>query len=203
MSAPSPAPFAPRLRASLVALIVLAAVAGTRAPPARALDVQSEAAVQSSKSLGDYLDDLEDESDPDRLFAARVLQGELARALRTVDRAPEGSLAWLDARALLLELEERLPRACTAAVRFRNTVAPCADILARLEVTTALPALREVRTLETRRAVTKRLDAAIAALEARVPPAPPPAPPAVAAPPPPAPPAPASPAAPPAPAGAP
>ncbi len=173
----NPRPPAPA-RLALLALLALAALPGA----ARAVDVQSDAAVVSTKSLGDYIEDLSGDSDPDRLFAARVLRGELKRALRVEARAAEGSLTQLDARALLVELGARLPDACSAAVRFKNTVEPCADILAMLEVRGALPILREILANETRKGARKHLEAAIAALEA-LPPEPVPA---VPSPPPPA-----------------
>lgn len=147
------------------------------APVALAVDVQSDAAIQSNKSLGDYLADLGGSEDPDRLFAARVLHGELKRALKTEARAKPGSIAQLDARALLVELLDRLPRACASAIRYQNTTATCADIHALLEDPAALPILREVLGGETRKGVRKRLEAAIAALapleDAAAPPAPP------------------------------
>lgn len=145
-------------------LALLLAAGLALAPAARAVDVQSEAAVQSNKSLGDYLADLSSTEDPDRLFAARVLLGELKRNLRVVDRAKPDSIAYLDAQALLVELDERLPRACATAVRFKNTTAACADIFALLEDPTPLPVLREVLAGETRKGVRKHLEAAIAAL---------------------------------------
>lgn len=157
----------PLLLGAAFALLALAAA------PAHAVDVQSEAAVQSNKSLSDYLGDLEGAEDPDRLYASRVLRGELRRALRTEAKAAPGSLAQLDARALLVELSDRLPRACTTALRYKNSVAPCADMLAMLEATDALPALREALEGETRRGPRKSLEAAIEALEAKAPASPP------------------------------
>lgn len=179
----------PLLLGAALALLALSAA------PAHAVDVQSEAAVQSNKSLSDYLGDLEGSSDPDRLYAARVLRGELRRALRTEAKAAPGSLAQLDARALLVELSDRLPRACTTGLRYKNSVGPCADMLAMLEATEALPALREALKGETRRGPRKSIENAIAALEAKAPasaptaPAPAPTAPAPASVPAPAPPA--------------
>jgi hypothetical protein len=145
-------------------LALLLAAGLALAPPARAVDVQSDVAVQSNKSVGDYLADLSSSEDPDRLFAARVLLGELKRNLRIVERARPDSIAHLDAQALLVELEDRLPRGCATAVRFKNTTAACADIFALLGDPTALPALREVLAGETRKGVRKHLEAAIATL---------------------------------------
>ena len=165
-------------RRPLAAALVLLALAA----PASAIDVQSEVAVESTKSLTDYLDDLAGSSDPDRLFAARVLRGELRRALRAEQRAEPGSLRQLDAQSLLVDLDARLPGACSVAIRHLNAVIPCADIFALLGQRAALPLLREVRAGETRRRPQRHLDAAIAALEAT--PAEPPVPPASRAPPP-------------------
>lgn len=134
--------------------------------PAFAVDAQSSLQEGSQKEIADYLHDLASDSDPDRLFAARVLKGDLARALRTERHAPEGSLAWLDARSLLVELDARLPDACRVAIRHLNATAPCADIYAMLQYRPALPLLTELRAGEQRTAVQKRLDAAIATLSA-------------------------------------
>jgi len=151
-----------RLTAALLAFYAAAVLA----PPAHALDEQSELSTQSHKTLTDYFADLEGESDPDRLYAARVLRGELSRALRTEATAREGSLASLDARAVLLELETRLPQGCRGALQKRNSVAPCADILRLLGVKDALPELRAVLEVEQRKWVRKHLDKAIAELGA-------------------------------------
>lgn len=134
--------------------------------PARAIDEQSEVSVGSQKTLPDYFADLEGDSDPDRLYAARVLKSMLARSLRTEAHAPAGSLASLDARSLLVELEARLPNGCRVAVTHKNAVGPCADILALLEDRAALPRLQELRGEELRPAVQRKLDVAIARLAA-------------------------------------
>jgi hypothetical protein len=144
---------------SLLLLLALAS-------PAFAVDAQSSLQEGSQKEIADYLHDLASDSDPDRLFAARVLKGDLARALATERRAPEGSLPWLDARSLLVELDARLPDACRVAIRHQNATAPCADIYAMLQYRPALPLLVELRAGEQRKPVQRRLDAAIATLTA-------------------------------------
>jgi hypothetical protein len=146
----------------LLLLAVLLAAA-----PALAIDEPQNPAGQdvSQKSLGDHLGDLVGESAPDRLYAARVLRGHLLRALKIEARGREGSFALDEARAELVELEERLPEACRAALKHDNVVAPCADVLAALDVTAALPELKERLAVETRKGVRKRVEAAIAALE--------------------------------------
>ncbi len=149
----------PLLRFAPVALLALAVL--VLPSPARAVDEQSDVAVQSQKSLTDYLTDLESDSDPDRLYAARVLRGELKRVLRTEAKARAGSLASLDARATLIELEERLPRGCRVALQKVNSVAPCADILALLDVKAAVPELQGVLAVEKRKWVRRHLEAAL------------------------------------------
>ncbi|MDP2313085.1 MAG: hypothetical protein Q8P41_09295 [Pseudomonadota bacterium] len=154
----------PWARGRVVAPLALA-LALFAAGPAYAIDEQSELSVQSQKSLGDYLTDVESDSDPNRLYAARVLRGELRRVLRVEANAPAGSLASLDARAILIELETRLPRACRAGLQKLNSVAPCADILALLGVKEAVPEIRQVLTVEKRRWVRRHLESALAKLE--------------------------------------
>lgn len=136
-------------------------------PAAYAVDAQSDAAMGSLKSTTDYLSDLEGDSDPDRLYAARVLRGTLARALRIEAKAPFGSLASLDARATLLELEDRLPGACRSGLQKLNSVAPCADILGLLDVKQAIPELQAVLAVEKRKWVRRHLEKALARLGAQ------------------------------------
>lgn len=156
------APHLPAWR--LLAALLLALP--TLASPAHAVDEQSEAAVQSQKSLPDYLADLEGDSEPDRLYAARVLRGELTRVLRVEAKAPAGSLASLDARAILIELEDRLPRACRSGLQKLNSVAPCADILGLLDVKEAVPEIQAVLAVEKRKWVRRHLEKALARLGA-------------------------------------
>jgi hypothetical protein len=160
MSPPRRSTLPARLAAAVLALSAAAALA----PPAHAIDEQSELSTQSHKTLSDYFADLESDSDPDRLYAARVLRGELSRALRTEATAREGSLASLDARATLLELETRLPLGCRRGLQKLNSVAPCADILRMLGTKEALPELQTVLSVETRKWVRKHLESAIAEL---------------------------------------
>ncbi|MFZ5477236.1 MAG: hypothetical protein ACOZNI_10730 [Myxococcota bacterium] len=135
------------------------------APRALAIDEPNPAGDTSPKTTGELLSDLTGESGPDRLYAARVLRAQLVRALNAEARAKEGSIAHDEARAALVELEARLPEACTAALEHDNVVAPCADVLARLDVTAAVPALEARLAKETRKGVRKRLEAAIAELK--------------------------------------
>lgn len=113
------------------------------------------------KTTADYLLDLNGDNAGDRLLAARVLEGLLKRSLRVADHAKPGSLASDDARAALVELEERIPETCTDALAYPNVVAPCAEMLALLEVKKALPLIQAAAEKETRKGVKKRLDAAI------------------------------------------
>lgn len=153
----------------MIRALLLAVFLFGLAAPAFALDVDadpSSGATPASKTTAEYLSDLTDDSKPDRLYAARALRSQLKSALRAEARSKPGSLAHDEARAALVELSDRLPEACTTALRYDNVVAPCADILTLLEVTSALPALVERRAIETRKSVIKRLDKAIAALSA-------------------------------------
>lgn len=118
----------------------------------------------SDKPLAAWLADLTSDDDNKRLYAARVVHGTLRRDLRITTRAREGSLAYDDARAEMVELEERVPSACIVSVDYSNTAALCADMLAWLEVTDARPALEQALAKESRQSVRKRLEAALASI---------------------------------------
>jgi hypothetical protein len=120
----------------------------------------------TQKSTADYLMDLDGEDSSDRLLAARVLRGQLRRALKAEDRAREGSLAYDDARSLLVELDERLPEACLNALAYSNVVAPCAEMLAMLEIKEAIPRIEQALALETNKRKRERIEAALAELRA-------------------------------------
>ncbi len=147
---------------ALFATLIAAFILG--ASPALAIDEQSETSVASTKSVGEYLSDLEGDSAPDRLYASRVLRGNLKRALRVEATAREGTLIYDDARAVLVELEVRLPTACMSSLNQKNVVSACADILAMLDVRAALPSLQALLAGETRKPVRKRIELAIATL---------------------------------------
>jgi hypothetical protein len=155
-----PAPSLARL--ALGAGLVAALLA--RAPSAAAVDVQSSASVNSVKTTQDYLSDLDGDSAPDRLYASRVLRGQLRHALRVERTAKEGSLARDDARSALIELGDRLPHACMSNLSAATTVAPCADILGMLEVQEALPLLQRALATEKRKWARRHIETAIALL---------------------------------------
>ena len=119
----------------------------------------------SDKTTAEYLSDLDGDKPSDRLLAARVLQGQLRRALRTEARGKVGTLAYDDARAALVELEQRLPGACSNALAYANVVAPCAEMLAMLDVFDAIPAIEAVLATETRKGPLRRITEALAMLK--------------------------------------
>lgn len=172
----------------------LVLIAGPLLAPARAhaagldptgADGEGQSGPSPEKTLGDYFQDLDGDNAGDRLAAARVLRGMLRRTLRRVDEGREGTLAWDEARSVLFELEERIPPACLSALEYDNVVAPCAEMLAMLDVDAAVEPLRAraASLPESRRA--ERVQAALTALEANRAALPPAA--APTAPPPPAP----------------
>lgn len=75
--------------------------------------------------------DLDDSDRPTRLLAARELRRRVRVAVNAGGRP--GSIAELESRAELAALTRAAVPACLAALRDETTVAPCADILARLE----------------------------------------------------------------------
>lgn len=120
----------------------------------------------STKTTADLLEDLHGDAGPDRLYAARALKSQLKRALRAEAHAPPGSFASDEARSLLVELEERLPPICTEALSSPQVATPCAEMLALLDVTAAVPGIQAALTAETRKGRRTRLSAALAALQA-------------------------------------
>lgn len=117
------------------------------------------------KSVAAYLSDLESDKTADRLAAARTLKAQLLKSQRVAAHAREGSLARDEARAQLVELEERLPQACqNSLAAYDDVVIPCSDALAALGTKEALPLLEQKLAGTTSRAARKHLEAAIAAL---------------------------------------
>lgn len=149
---------------------VLALLLGflSAAAPARAADTDmgGSTPAQAQKTTAELFSDLPGDNGPDRVYAARALKGQLARAQRAVAHAPEGSLARDDGLATLDEFEARLPEACRAALQFRNVVAPAAEMLAMLGTRDALADIQAAAASETRTGAKRRLDRAIAQLSA-------------------------------------
>lgn len=121
----------------------------------------------SDKTTAEYLSDLDGDKPSDRLLAARVLQGQLRRALRTEARGRTGTLAYDDARAVLVEMDQRLPGACMNSLAYANVVAPCAEMLAMLGVVDAVPAIEAVLATETRKGPLRRITAALELLKSQ------------------------------------
>lgn len=87
---------------------------------------------QKAKVLADYFADLGGDESGDRAFAARYLLGELRRHTWTYEHAQPGSIADLDARSALTELDARIPHACESALLFQNSAVFCAEMVAEL-----------------------------------------------------------------------
>jgi len=120
------------------------------------------------KTLGDYFTDLGSEEAPERLFAARAIRAETFGALRAIAHAPADSLASMEARSLLVEIDARLPGACRAALRHDNTVVPCAELLAATEHVELLADVLAARPLVKGKGPLKRFEAAVVAMGGRV-----------------------------------
>ena len=120
----------------------------------------------STKTTSDLLADLHGDEGPDRLYASRALRSQLKHALTVEARAPEASFAYDEARSLLIELEERLPSICAEALTSRQVAAPCAEMLAMLDVKSAIPAIETALAAEPRRRPHARMAAALATLVA-------------------------------------
>lgn len=113
------------------------AFGGADAPPSPGMPGEGaeagSTAPQKAKILADYFTDLGGDEAGERAFAARYLLGELRRHTWTYEHAQPGSIANLDARSALTELDARLPDACESALLFQNSAVFCAEILAVLE----------------------------------------------------------------------
>ncbi len=119
-----------------------------------------------TKTLRDYLSDLSSEESSKRMYAVHTVRFETKRALRAINSGKEDSIAWLDAQSAMVEIDARAPSGCVAALRFPNSAVPCAEVLADLERTEALPALLAARPTLTGKGPLKRFDAAVARLQA-------------------------------------
>ncbi|MSQ03804.1 MAG: hypothetical protein EXR71_18275 [Myxococcales bacterium] len=166
----------------LVSMLALAWIG-----PALAVEGDPEKGGPSiEKKLGDYLADLGGDDGPERLFAARTVKGETRRALAAMNRAPADSLAALEGRSTLVEIDARAPSACANALTYPNTAVLCAEILADLGHPEMIGRIEASRALVPDKGGRRRIDAALAILAA-LPPAEGTAPPPAAAPPPPTP----------------
>lgn len=151
------------------ALSLLMLLLGSFLPAAQAQEaLGTEGALEPSgeKTIGEYLMALDGDDAGDRLMAARVLRGQLRRALRMLDRGQPGTLAHDDARALMIELDERLPEACLNALAYPNVAFLAAEMLAMLEIRSAAPAVERALAQEARKGPRRRMEAALALLTA-------------------------------------
>jgi len=135
---------------------------------------EPQAAQAPPKTLGDYLSDLANDDNAERLYAARYVRGELRRALRAAASRPPGSTEELEARVVLTELWNRVPGSCAVALKYTNTAAPCAEMLADLEVDTMHDAVRASLALDLGKGQRARIEKAIARLPAPAAPVAPP-----------------------------
>lgn len=149
----------------LLLLLLLAPTPAFAVPdPVGGTAAATPATNSAPKTTADLLADLRGEDNSNRLYAARSLKSGLRRALAVEARGREGTLAVIEARSFLFEMESRLPEACVLALEAPNTVTPCADMLAWMEVRTAVPALEARLAVETRRRARRHLEAALQAL---------------------------------------
>ena len=118
------------------------------------------------KSIAEYLMELDGDDASERLMAARVLRGHLRRALRTLDRGRVGTLSHDDARALMVELDQRLPEACMNALAYPDVAYLAAEMLAMLEIRSAIPAIELAMQREEKERRQERMAESLAALRA-------------------------------------
>ncbi len=116
------------------------------------------------KTLGDYLSDLASDEPPERLFAARTVRAEVKGALAVSRRAPPDSLAALDARSTLVEVDLRIVGSCTAGLTYPDTAPLCAELLADLEHVEMIPAISAAKEAAANSASKRRIDRALATL---------------------------------------
>ncbi len=125
---------------------------------------EPQAAQAPPKTLGDYLSELATDENAERLYAARYVRGELNRALRAQASRPPGSTEEVEARVVLTEIWNRLPGSCAVALKFTNTAAPCAEMIADLEIDTMHEAVKASLSLDLSKGQRARVEKAIARL---------------------------------------
>ena len=119
-----------------------------------------------AKTLSDYYADLGGDDASERVFAARYLKSELLRHTWTYRHAGPDSIAHLDARSALTELDTRIPQSCESALNFPNTAVLCAEMLAELENSALLPQLKLASERARSKAEATRFARAVSAIEA-------------------------------------
>lgn len=151
--------------ALLAATLLLAFGASTAAAQDSSSPDPNEIAVSSShKSTAELISDLTSSSGSTRLYAARSLKSQLRVALRTEVHGRPDTIRHDEALAKLVELDARLPSACTSALRNDNVVPACAEMLAMLGATASVPAIEGARDRVKSAGGRRRVDAALACL---------------------------------------
>ena len=146
-----------RPRAALLVAIALAAAGVARASNPTWMGPQRE------PTLGEYINDLDSDVAPDRLYAARVLRSRVKLALRQSGwRDPLYAAA---AAQDLSDFDRSVAPLCVEGLALRNITRPCADILRLLETADAIGPLRAAADAEDRAGVARRLRAAALAIE--------------------------------------
>lgn len=147
--------------------LLMAAWVGTAVAGARFKPTAQE--VGQPPTLQSYLDDLTGSNKGDRLLAARSLRRQVKAALRSANRGPADSFGVQEALVQLEEYDARLAPRCISALERIDTLAPCADILGMLETQDALDALERSLQIATRRGTNRRVDRAVARIQAAAP----------------------------------
>lgn len=153
------------MRSAWAPLVLLLAAA-----PAAAQDSSSPTSEETStssahKPTSQLLSELTSSTSSDRSYAARSLRSQLMSALRLEAHGREGTIAYDDALARLVELDERLPSSATTALQYDNVVAPCAEMLAMLEVAASRDAIVAAQARVESKGAKKRIDRALACLD--------------------------------------
>jgi len=133
------------------------------ASPAHAVGAV-KAAGQPPPDFQDYVVDLESPDPHRRRLAIRTLRGRIHAELRRSARSGD-PLVRDEATLVLDDADHGVAPRCIEDIDQPELTRPCADILAMLETTAALPALRSQLSIGTRAAARHHLERAITVLE--------------------------------------
>ncbi|MCB9791918.1 MAG: hypothetical protein H6741_04250 [Alphaproteobacteria bacterium] len=152
-----------RLTLALAAALLLGREAGAVPPPPR-LPPQAEASQLQERTLEDWARMLRASDAADQRLAARELRRRVHSANRAAEHARPGSIQELETRQELAKLVNALERPCVVSLTNPEVARTCAQLLAALEIRSALPALEEALPQTERRRTQRAIEAAIAEL---------------------------------------
>lgn len=126
-------------------------------------------APRADTSSEHYVSELSNARASQRLYAVRVLEARVRRAIQATEHHAPGDLEFDDATSELQLFDEALAPACVAVLGERNVAPACADILGLLETKAALPALEAAQKAPVSNRAARHIRRAIGLIEAASP----------------------------------